>query len=279
MAYQYGFSDAHADSVFDEKGRGLKARKVLAVLEHHFGGAPPLERMSLLDIGCSTGLMTTHYGARFRCVIGTDIDLPAVRHAVNNAAGANLGYSLQDGMRLAFRAETFEVVVCNHVYEHVPDSRLLLEEIRRVLKPGGVCYFAAGNRLAVMEPHYKLPFLSVVPKSMAHLYLRLLGRGEHYYETHLTIFGLRRLVAGFQVIDYTARLVDSPEAFCADDMVRSGTWKQRAASLCVHLAYGLFPTYIWLLEKPRRVPIGRSQRLFRVETSVSACSTSSVGRR
>jgi SAM-dependent methyltransferase len=43
-----------------------------------------------------------------------------------------------DGMALPFRAEAFDTVLCNQVLEHVPEGALLIAEITRVLKPGGV---------------------------------------------------------------------------------------------------------------------------------------------
>jgi ubiquinone/menaquinone biosynthesis C-methylase UbiE len=38
---------------------------------------------------------------------------------------------------LPFSNETIDTVICSHVLEHVPDDHLLIEEIYRVLKPGG----------------------------------------------------------------------------------------------------------------------------------------------
>ena len=42
-----------------------------------------------------------------------------------------------DGARLPFKDETFDAVICEAVLEHVPEPRLIVEEIRRVLKKGG----------------------------------------------------------------------------------------------------------------------------------------------
>ncbi|MDJ0851498.1 MAG: methyltransferase domain-containing protein [Myxococcota bacterium] len=42
-----------------------------------------------------------------------------------------------DVTSLAFANESFDVVICNHVLEHVPDDRKAMAEILRVLRPGG----------------------------------------------------------------------------------------------------------------------------------------------
>ena len=124
-----------------------------------------------------------------------------------------------------------------------------MAEIRRVLKPGGVCYFSAGNRLAVKEPHYNLPFLSVMPRYFAHRYMRMTGKGKFYHEKHLTYWGLKRLIRNFEQIDYTKRIIESPELFYADCMIKPGTMKRQLARFIVHHAYWLCPGYVWLLKK------------------------------
>jgi len=125
-------------------------------------------------------------------------------------------------MNTGFDNESFDLVICAQVYEHVPDSKQLLAEIKRLLKPNGICYFAAGNRLNLIEGHYKLPFLSVIPKPLAHVYLLILGRGKYYYENHLTYWRLKRLVLQFEfdVVDYTAKVIYEPEKYSATEIVR-----------------------------------------------------------
>ena len=125
-----------------------------------------------------------------------------------------------------------------------------MDEIYRVLAPGGACYFAAGNRWRLIEPHYGLPLLSVMPKWLAHRYLRLLRRGGQYYETHLTHGQLRQLVARFDVTDYTARIVEEPERFHATDQIRPDSAVHAAARLLARRANWLMPTYHWVLRKP-----------------------------
>jgi 2-polyprenyl-3-methyl-5-hydroxy-6-metoxy-1,4-benzoquinol methylase len=195
---QLGFAEQHGAAAFNRAGRERKARKVLAILEAILGVPSALQ---LLDIGCSTGFMTRCYAEWFGHVTAVDVDTPAVTYAKQHNASPNLDYLVMDSQQLAFPDAVFHAITCTHIYEHVPDAGKLMAQIYRVLKPGGVCFFSAGNRISLIEPHYRLPLLSVMPKWCAHGYLRLLGRGKYYYETHLTYWGLRRLVNRFELLD------------------------------------------------------------------------------
>lgn len=255
--YQHGFSEQHEAALYNREGRRQKAEKVLVAIEdylltqHVDPGA-----LSLLDVGASTGIMTEVYAERFARTVGVDIDDAAIRSArAMGVAGAT--FVLGDSMHLPFADGAFDVAICTHIYEHVPDAVLLMDEIYRVLAPGGACYFAAGNRLRLMEPHYRLPLLSVIPKLVADRYLRLVRRGDHYYETHLTHGQLRRLVARFEIIDYTSRIVEDPGRFRATDQVRPGGFTHALARLLVRRAYSFVPTYHWMLRKPSAA--GRSR--------------------
>ena len=61
--------------------------------------------------------------------------------------------------RIPFEDETFDVVVHNQVFEHVPDLDLALSEIARVLKPGGVMLGLFPDRSVWREGHCGVPFL------------------------------------------------------------------------------------------------------------------------
>lgn len=251
--YQHGFSLMHPEEMYDGEQRSRKAMKTLSVLSDYLTaqGQDPSE-LSLLDIGCSTGFLTQVYGTLFGQVTGIDIDEAGVGYAADNNKNPNVSFLVADSMALRFEDDSFDCVTCTHIYEHVPDAPRLMAEIFRVLKPGGHCYFAAGNRFMVMEPHYRLPLLSVIPKALAHLYIRWAGKADHYYETLLSLRGLRRLVRDFEVTDYTARIVADPKRFHATDMLAPGSLKQRLSLLIMKAAYWLCPTYIWILRKPER---------------------------
>jgi ubiquinone/menaquinone biosynthesis C-methylase UbiE len=209
----------------------------------------PLDRYDLLNVGGSAGIIDNYLANHFRTVVGIDIDEPAIRHAAGNFRKQNLSFQVADALHLPFADNSFDVVICSHVYEHVPDPVQMFREIHRVLRTGGVCYFSAGNRLMWNEPHYNLPLLSVLPRPLAHLYIRLAGKASHYHEKHLSYWGLRTLVRDFSRIDFTGRLVTEPTRFHTDYMIKPGSFKAGVASLLLKTAYWAFPGYIWVLRK------------------------------
>jgi SAM-dependent methyltransferase len=249
VQYQERFSETHAAEMFDAESRRSKAAKAVAILQDCIGD---LSRLSLVDLGCSNGLMTKFYGESFKEVIGLDIDAPGIAFAQANNTAPNIRYELTDGMDTGLSDASIDVVTCTHVYEHVPDATRLLDEIYRVLRPGGACLFIAGNRVTWMEADNHLPLLSVVPRRLADRYVRLAGKGERYYEKTRTLWGLRKLVSRFEVRDYTLRVLQEPERFHMTELVRPGTLKQKASILALRSAYWLSPTFIWVLVKAPR---------------------------
>lgn len=252
--YQLGFSEIHPETMFDEPGRLQKARKTVVVILdalRRFGVEPGGTR--LLDIGSSTGILARYYSEFFGQVVGIDIDDGAIEWARQNRAAENLRYEIGDSMNLPFADGEFDIVTCTHIYEHVPEAQRMLDEIHRVLRAGGVCYLAAENRFRFWDGHYNLPLVTVLPKTIADLYVRATGRGQQRYETHRTLWGLRRLVKDFEIIDYTRAVVRDPERYEATEMIGAGSTKQRLAKLALTAAYWAFPTYLWILRKPETV--------------------------
>jgi 2-polyprenyl-3-methyl-5-hydroxy-6-metoxy-1,4-benzoquinol methylase len=254
IEYQANYSEnpVARKNMYDEEGRGAKAAKIIAILSDYLDDTSTL---SILDVSCSTGLMARCFAPHFTKVTGIDIDEGAVAYAKENNHVPNAEYHVMDALQMSFDDCSFDVVVCNQMYEHVPDAGQLLREIHRILAPGGVCYFGATNRLKVIETHYgRLPFLSYLPKLLANLYLRVLGRGDRYYENLHSYWTLKRMCREFDVTDYTEVVVRQPERFGAVDMVRPGSPQQKLGLTLLKFAYWFSPGYIWLLQKPVVAP-------------------------
>ncbi|KPK33080.1 MAG: hypothetical protein AMK70_09735, partial [Nitrospira bacterium SG8_35_1] len=148
--YQDNYSQRMEGAVFDRERRERKAETIRAVLQDFLKN--DLSSMPLLDVGSAAGFIDNYLADHFAKVVGLDIDQEAVNFAQKSFQKKNLAFKVADGMEIPFPDNEFNIVLCTHIYEHVPDAQVLMKEISRVLKPGGICYFAAGNRLSLMEP-------------------------------------------------------------------------------------------------------------------------------
>jgi len=90
----------------------------------------------------------------------------------------------------------------------------------------------------------------VLPKALAHIYIRLTGKADSYYETHLSYWGLKALVRDFNISDYTLKTISEAEKYGTEYMVRRGSLKALLATALLKYCYWASPGYIWLLEKP-----------------------------
>jgi ubiquinone/menaquinone biosynthesis C-methylase UbiE len=176
-------------AVLDLDSRRLKALKIerLLDLEHRPG---PIR---LLEIGTGSGGIAHYFGTH-----------PTQRYQVD-AVDVHDNRLVIDGYRFAQVADThlpfadasFDVVITNHVIEHVGDDsaqRHHLDEVRRVMRNTGVGYLAVPNRWMLVEPHFRLPFLSWLPQSLSDLYVKALHKGTHYDCKPLRLGQLERLL-------------------------------------------------------------------------------------
>lgn len=245
--YQLNYSSLKP-SVFNREQRERKAQTIVRVCQD-FLQSDNLSHLRLLDVGGSGGAIDNYLADYFLSVAGIDIDQHAIDHAKATFGKPNLTFSQGDAMQLEQSDNSVDVVVCSHVYEHVPDASRMFDEILRVLKPGGFCYFSGNNRVMLMEPHYHLPFLSLLPRFLAHGYMRLAGKGKFYHEKHVSYWSLKKLCHAFHVVDYSSKVIAEPELFEIDYMLQTGTLKHRVANLLATHMKWVTP-HIWILQKP-----------------------------
>jgi 2-polyprenyl-3-methyl-5-hydroxy-6-metoxy-1,4-benzoquinol methylase len=234
----------------DVVGRERKARTMVSILEDFI--QKPLKELCLLNVGGSAGIIDNYLADYFKSVISIDIDELAIKQAKEIFSKENLDYQQGDAVNLQFEDNSFDVVVCSQVYEHVPSAEKMMAEISRVLVPGGICYFAASNRIMWNEPHYNLPLLSVIPRRLAHIYIRWAKKADYYHELHYSYWGLKKLVKSFYLHDYTEKVLHDPVKFGIDYMVKPGSAKATIAKIISSKFVWFSPGYIWLLEKPSK---------------------------
>ncbi len=118
---------------------------------------------TVLDLGCGGGFMSEALARRGAKVIGIDPSETAIRVARAHAEseGLQIDYEVSSGECLPLADHGMDCVVCVDVLEHVDELDRVLDEVQRVLKPGGVFLFDTINRtplaaLVIVEVHTPL---------------------------------------------------------------------------------------------------------------------------
>lgn len=253
---QLEYSDLQPE-MHNEQGRRAKAAKMLAVV-NHFTGRDDLDGARVVDLGCSTGFIADEMHLAGGKVVGVDIDVPGLA-AARRLLRDGVGFLCADGEDLPLPDGSVDVVIFNHIYEHVVDADLVMKEIVRILAPDGLAYFGFGNKWGVVEPHYGLPFLSWLPPRLADRYMRAAHRGDAYHERFRSERGLREMACALNVWDYTETVLADPQAFHASDLVPGPLARLPVAAW--RLARPVMPTFIWVGTKGTAAPVSRSAKV------------------
>jgi SAM-dependent methyltransferase len=128
---------------------------------HHLVRLVPFDRLSgktVLEVGCGTGVDLVRFAIGGAKVTGVDIAEHAIELACQNFAQRRLPAQLltADGEHLPFADGTFDFVFAHGVVQYTGDGRRLVEEVHRVLKPGGEAVFQVYNRISWLNALSKL---------------------------------------------------------------------------------------------------------------------------
>ena len=112
----------------------------------------------VLDVGCGAGTDLARFARAGAVVTGVDLSASAIALARQNFAQQGLEGEFReaDGEQLPFESNTFDLVFAHGVVQYTPDGRRLVEECRRVLKPGGKAVFQVYNRVSWLNALSKL---------------------------------------------------------------------------------------------------------------------------
>ena len=235
--------DPRTHAVLDRASRRAKAAKIIWTLQRE----RPLGGVHLLDIGTGNGTIAAELAERAGPagqVVSVDVEDVRVDRD---------GYTfhLLIGDALPFPDASFDVVVSNHVIEHVGDraaQQRHVHEVARVLSAGGVAYLAVPYRWRLVENHYRLPLLSWLPAGLANRYVRSTGRGDRYdcrLITRSELLGMLR-AAGLVARDATGDLIAATVAL--DSGLASRALRFPGAR---HLVRGpAVPTIVAVARKP-----------------------------
>ncbi len=155
--------------------RGVNRKKLAALLRYKRGG-------KLLDIGCAFGFVMEEFQRDF-AVFGLDVSEYAIEHALHDVPRKNmLVHDVEKD--LPFPDDYFDAVTCFDVLEHVRRPEIVVRNMRRHLKRGGILFISTPNRNILRRLFFSLfdrmeHHISMMPKKKVE---RMLARNGFVME-------------------------------------------------------------------------------------------------
>jgi 2-polyprenyl-6-hydroxyphenyl methylase/3-demethylubiquinone-9 3-methyltransferase len=146
----------------------------LGYIKERCGGS--LSGKRILDVGCGGGILTEALALEGAEVVGIDLAEASLEVAKLHLleSGLDVTYQMIPVEELAeSEGESFDVVTCLEMLEHVPDPSSIVRACSALVKPKGKAFFSTINR------NPKSYFFAIVG---AEYILNLLPKGTHHYE-------------------------------------------------------------------------------------------------
>lgn len=99
---------------------------------------PAVAGKNVLELACGTGLISKNIVSAAAGVEACDSSLEMIAEAKKNCRSARLHFSVQDMNALPYTSGSFDVVIAANVLHIIGEPEKALNEISRVLAPGGL---------------------------------------------------------------------------------------------------------------------------------------------
>ncbi|MEW8319906.1 MAG: bifunctional 2-polyprenyl-6-hydroxyphenol methylase/3-demethylubiquinol 3-O-methyltransferase UbiG [Candidatus Thiodiazotropha sp.] len=174
----------------------------------------PLEGRRVLDVGCGGGILSESMAAHGAQVTGIDMGEAPLQVARLHLleSGLEINYERIPVERLAReQPESFDLITCMEMLEHVPDPTSVVSACARLVKPGGRLFFSTINRnpksylFAILGAEY---LLKLLPKG-THDYAKFIRPSElHAWMRKAELNSLGMTGMGYNPLTQTYKLTD-----------------------------------------------------------------------
>ena len=222
---------------------------------------------SLVDVGCGTGEITARLGELFpqAALTGVDLEEPHLERARARCPRAR--FEKGDALALHCKDAQFDLAVCRHLLQAVPDPRRVVGELVRVLEPGG--------RMHVIAEDYGMLWCSPTARDADEFWQRAprafgkaigcdLYVGRKMF-TLLHDLGLREIAVDYLVVDTLrvpretfARIWEAWRDGYTDSIVQTsglpreeveGRWREMIGAVRDPRGYALWQVPVWTAMK------------------------------
>ncbi len=157
------------------------------------------EKKAVLDVGCGAGNSTrllSEFTASDSSIIGVDVDEAILDVAREKSKEQkNISYQESGATALPFEDNTFDFVFCQTVMIHLPDPKKAIQEMKRVLKPGGLLIMAE-NKYFLFSPEDCEKFFLLSSPDQAE-FRKLMAVAQKLNQAYLNQIKAKTLVGSF----------------------------------------------------------------------------------
>ncbi len=168
--------DSMADQWWDLKGPLKTLHDINALRITYIAERVNLKNARILDIGCGGGILSEGISKLGGDVVGIDLAQSSINVAIEHAKsnGLNIEYDCIDANDYtAINTNTFDVVTCLELLEHVDSPASVIKSCAQAVKPGGSVFFSTINR--------NLKSFVMAILGAEHI-LKMIPKGTHEYE-------------------------------------------------------------------------------------------------
>ena len=144
-------------------------KKLISYFDLDSNSQKPLKKLKILDIGCGGGLLSEPLSKLGAIITGIDPSKENIEVAKLHSKEMNLNieYIHAAHENLGLKNNTYDVLVCMEVVEHLKDINLFIKSCSKLVKKNGVMFIATINKnlksyvFAILGAEYILRWLPI----------------------------------------------------------------------------------------------------------------------